>query len=127
MNTPVTPKTHPAGTRFIADGGPTSLNGLYELTVLEWSKEGNIKVQFPNGSSGWLQKDKIPASVEILVKGKHDEDKLEELHKQFDDFFKKAKTAGTAGINDICDAASHFLKNVPFVFFETEDDDKKKK
>ncbi len=111
MNTtPITPKTHPAGTRFIADGGSTV--GLYELLVVEWSKEGNVKMHFPSGTEGWLARNKLPASVEILVHGKPEEIKLEELQENFSKLLERIKNAGSGVINEVCDATNEFFSDL---------------
>ncbi len=111
MNTtPVTPKTHPVGTRFIAD---SATSGLYELTILEWTKNGNVKVHFHGSNTeGWLSADKLPNSVEILVQGKNEEIKLEELQETFGKFFERIKTAGSGVLNEVCDAANDFLTDL---------------
>lgn len=109
MNKP-NPKTHPPGTRFIAEGG--SSVGLYELTIVEWSKNGNVKVLFQDGRSNWLSSDKIPDSSEILTKGKDVEIKLEDVQEAFSALFEKVKKAGTTVISEVCDAADAFIKDM---------------
>lgn len=108
--TPITPKTHPAGTRLIADG---ATSGLYELTILEWTKNGNVKVYFHGSDTeGWLAADKLPNSVEVLVQGKPEELKLEELQENFGKFFERIKTAGSTVINEVCDATNEFFTDL---------------
>lgn len=118
-STPVTSKTHPAGTRYLTYKGFNSLTaigvvhaGLSEIVVVEWSKEGNVKASIDGAIPCWLSAGNIPESVEILVKGKNEEAEIEEFQKHFSDLFSGLKDVGKGTIDNLHTAFDKFLKGI---------------
>ena len=59
------PRDHPAGTRALCCENWVR-DSLYEITVLEWSPQGNVQIKYVDGGQPWIKSDKIPECVEIL-------------------------------------------------------------
>ena len=63
----ITKETAPSGARLlVTDDDHPSLRKPVEVTVLEWSDGGRVKLRYPSGAEYWLEDRKIPFLIEVL-------------------------------------------------------------